>query len=60
VLESSVMTVDLKARIAKSVVPVKITLDDNVLTADGMYADLKGQTIRLAPNVEGTYVPEGS
>ncbi|MDP4916683.1 MAG: LPS export ABC transporter periplasmic protein LptC [Haliea sp.] len=60
VLESSVMTVDLKARIAKSAVPVKITLDDNVLTADGMYADLKGQTIRLAPNVEGTYVPEGS
>ena len=60
VLETRAMTLHLQQRRAKSEVPVTLTQGNNVLTADGMYADLKHQTIRLTPGVEGIYVPEGS
>lgn len=60
VLETSAMTLNLKQRTARSKVPVRVTQGNNVLTADGMFADLKRQTIRLMPGVEGIYVPEGS
>ncbi len=60
VLETSTMTLNLRLRIAQSQALVTVTQGNNMLTADGMYSDLKRQTIRLSPNVEGIYVPEGS
>jgi len=59
-LETQAMTLDLKLRTATSHVPVSAQMDDNILRADGMFADLTNETILLQPNVEGTHVPTGS
>lgn len=59
-LQAEAMILDLKLRTAKSEVPVTAQLGDDVLRADGMFADLANETVLLQPNVEGTYVPTGS
>lgn len=59
-LQSEAMTLNLRLRTAESKVTVTAKLGDNVLRADGMFANLVDETILLKPNVEGTYVPTGS
>lgn len=58
-LQTEAMTLNLRLHTAESSVAVTATLDDNVLRADGMVANLADETILLKPNVEGTYVPTG-
>jgi len=59
-LQTEAMTLHLRLRTAQSKVAVTAKLGDNVLRADGMFANLANETILLQPNVEGTYVPTGS
>jgi lipopolysaccharide export system protein LptC len=50
------MSVNVKTKIATSSTPVTVIQGENVITADGMVADLKRERIEMAPNVESTYV----
>jgi lipopolysaccharide export system protein LptC len=59
-LQAEAMTLNLRLRTAESNVAVTARLGDDVLRADGMFANLADETILLKPNVEGTYVPTGS
>lgn len=59
-LQAEAMTLNLRLRTARSKVAVTAQLGDNILRADGMFADLAKETILLQPNVEGIYVPTGS
>jgi lipopolysaccharide export system protein LptC len=55
-LKSEQMRIDLRRNTALSRVPVTISDGLNSTTADGMWADMDSQTVRLRPNVESIYV----
>ena len=57
VIEAQDMTIYPDKHTAKTDKPVKISSQESTVSANGMYADLKLQRLRLDRSVRGTYVP---
>jgi LPS export ABC transporter protein LptC len=55
-LKTEQMRIDLRRNTAVSRVPVTISDGQNSTSADGMWADMDSQTVKLRPNVESIYV----
>jgi LPS export ABC transporter protein LptC len=51
------LELDMDKNIARTDAPVKIVYGPHTLSAQGLWADLKGETLRLESNVNGQFVP---
>lgn len=57
-LTSDRMELDMDKNIARTDAPVQITYGPHTLSARGMWADLKGETVRLESQVNGQFAPK--
>jgi LPS export ABC transporter protein LptC len=52
------LDLDMQKNIASTNSPVRIAFGPHVLTARGLWADLKGETLRLESQVNGNFAPK--
>ncbi len=58
VLRSPSLSLDTDARVASTAAPVELDFGRHALRAQGLRADLKGETLRLESSVNGRFLPQ--